>query len=201
VVAPQSPIRTPLDLQGKTVGGTALGDISYLGLRAIIDARGGDSSTLHWVELPTSAVPAALQQGRIDAGLVTEPILSRAIKDGKVRFLLDMLGPPGYPRPILESAFFAMRDYVEKNHDAVSRFAAVLSQAAEYSNTHEAQTIPLFASLVQMNLRDAQEMHHTYTAPRFNLEEIQPVIDMAARYGTIPHGFDAREFVANLVRP
>jgi len=47
MVAAASPIRTPLDLQGKTVAVSAVGDISYLGLRALIDARGGDSSTVH----------------------------------------------------------------------------------------------------------------------------------------------------------
>jgi len=45
VVAANSPLRTPLDLQGKVVSCSAIGDIAYLGLRAIIDARGGNSSS------------------------------------------------------------------------------------------------------------------------------------------------------------
>ncbi len=196
VVAPRSPIRSPLDLQGKVIGATALGDITSLGLRAIIDGLGGDSSTLRWVELPTSAVTAAIDQGRIDAGLVAEPSLSQDIKTGKIRFLVDMLGPGGYPRPILETAYYAMREYVEKNHDVVRRFAGVLMQAAAYSNSHEAETVPLYAAFAHLDPQVAAQMHHTISATRFDPGEIQPVIDLAAKYGTIPHVFDARDFIA-----
>ena len=69
VVAPNSPLKTLLDLQGKTVACTAIGDVGYLGLRALIDAQGGDSSTVKWIEIPIPAVAAALEAGRIDAGL------------------------------------------------------------------------------------------------------------------------------------
>jgi NitT/TauT family transport system substrate-binding protein len=112
IVAANSPIRSPLDLQGKVVACTAIGDIGYLGLRALIDDRGGDSSTIRWVEIPTSAIAAALEQGRVDAGITTEPYMTKDLKSGKVRMLVDML--TGYPRPILESAYYATRDYVAK---------------------------------------------------------------------------------------
>jgi NitT/TauT family transport system substrate-binding protein len=59
MVLVNSPLKTPLDLQGKTIACTALGDITYLGLRSVIDQAGGDSSTVKWVELPMSGVAAA----------------------------------------------------------------------------------------------------------------------------------------------
>ena len=133
VVAAGSPLRTPLDLQGKVVSCSAIGDIAYLGLRALIDARGGDSSTVKWIELPpTAAVSAALQQGRIDAGLLAEPVMMQDVRAGKLRFFVDEL--TGYSHPILEVVYFSRRDYAAQNRDTVARFAKVLERASIYSN-------------------------------------------------------------------
>ncbi len=194
IVATDSPIRTPLDLQGKVVSCTAIGDIGYLGIRGMIDRQGGDSASVRWVEIPTSAVALAIEQGRVDAGITTEPFMAKDLKGGKVRMLFDMLN--GYPRPILESAFFATRDYVEKNRDAVARFAKALQQAAAYSDTHEAETVPLFAAFAGMDDETAAAMHRTYTPPTFDASQIQPVIDLAAKYKVIPRRFDAHEIIA-----
>jgi NitT/TauT family transport system substrate-binding protein len=194
VVAANSPIRTVLELQNKTVACTAIGDIAYLGLRALIDKAGGDSSTVHFVELPPSSVTAALDAGRIDAGLITEPYMSRDIKDGKVRNLVDELS--GYPRPILETAYYATRDYVDKNRDVVQRFAKALEEAAAYTNTHVDQTLPLFAAYAGMSVDEVAQTHHTYEATSFDPGAIQPVIDLAAKYKIIPHEIDARQFIA-----
>lgn len=193
LIAANSAIRTPLDLQGKVVACTAIGDIGYLGIRGFIDGHGGDSSTVKWVELPTSAVAVAVEQGRVDGGITTEPYLTNDLKSGKVKVLFDMLD--GYPRPILESAFFATKDYVAKNHDVVARFTKVLQQAAIYSNAHEAETIPLFVAATGIDPQVAAQMHHTITATSFDPSRIQPIIDLALKYKTIPRGFDAREML------
>ena len=194
VVAPGSPIHNALDLQGKTVSCTAIGDIAYLGLRALIDNGGGDSSTVKWVELPPSTVANAIVQVRIDAGLITEPYMSMELKSGKLRFLVDELS--GYPRPILETAYYATRDYYDKHRDVVARFARALGEAATYSNTHLAETVPLFAAYAGVDPETAAQMHHTYEATSFDPLQVQPVIDLAAKYKIIPRTLDARDFIA-----
>ncbi|HEV8019635.1 MAG TPA: ABC transporter substrate-binding protein [Candidatus Lustribacter sp.] len=198
MVTPASPLRSALDLPGKTVACTALGDIAYLGIRAIIDNHGGDSSTVKWVELPTATVPAALDQGRIDAGLVTEPAMSESVKAGKLRQLADMLGEGGYARPILESAYYTTHAFADQNREALKRFAAVIVQANAYSNTHDAETVPLWAALAGLDLAAAVQIHRTFSATSFDPRAIQPVIDLAAKYHTIPRGFGARDFIAGV---
>jgi len=194
VVALNSPLRTARDLVGKVVACSSLGGIAYLGLRALVDAQGGDSSLVRFVELPGSAVPLAVQQGRVDAGVTEEPYMTEEIRAGKVRLLVNMLD--GYSRPVLESVFFATRDYVAAHRDAVARFAKVVQDAARYTNTHEAETVPLFIALSGMDPRLANQMHHTFTPVSFDASQIQPVINEAARYKAIPNAFDARELIA-----
>jgi NitT/TauT family transport system substrate-binding protein len=193
IVATDSPLRIARDLQGKVIAARELGDIGYLGLRALVDAQGGDSASLRWVEVPTPGVSAAIEQGRVDAGLTVEPFMTQSIRTGKVRLLVDML--EGFPRPILESVFFATQDYVAKNRDVVARFTKVVQDAAQYCNTHETETIPLFIALSGMDSRLANQMHHSFTALSFDASQIQPVIDLAAKYAVIRQSFDAHELV------
>lgn len=197
VVAQNSPLRTLLDLQGKIVACTALGDIGYLGLRALIDVSGGDSSTVRWLELPLPAVSAAVEQGRVDAGLMAEPHMMQEVRAGKVRYFVDMLA--GYGRPILEVAYVSTRDYATKNRETVAGFANAMERAAAYCNSHVAQTLPLLVSYTGMDPKEAAEMRQPYAATSFNPAQIQPVIDLAARYKSIPHGFDARELMATVI--
>lgn len=190
-VTPSSPLKTALDLQGKTVSCTAIGDVGYLGLRALVDAQGGDSSTVKWIELPIPAVAAALEAGRIDAGLTTEPFMTRDITAGKIRPLVDMLN--GYPGAILQGAYFSMRPFADANPDAVVRFARVLRQAAAYTNVHAPETLSLLVANTGLEPDVAAKMHRTTIALTLDPAEFQPLIDVAARYKTIPQRFDARE--------
>jgi len=176
------------------VGCSALGGIAYLGLRALVDAQGGDSALIKFIEMPGSLTPVAVEQGRIDAGVTQEPYMTEEIRSGKVRLLLNMFD--GYPSPPLESVFFTTRDFASKHPEAVARFGKVVQDAARYTNTHEAETLPLFIQLSGMDPRLANQMHHSFTPVSFNAAQIQPVIELAAKYKAIPASFDARELLA-----
>jgi NitT/TauT family transport system substrate-binding protein len=169
IVATASPLRTGRDLQGKVVGCSALGGIAYLGLRSLVDQQGGDSSLIKFIEMPGSATPAAVEAGRIDAGVTEEPFMS---------------------------VFFTTRDFASKHPEAVARFAKVVQDAAKYTNTHAAETLPLFVQLSGMDPRLAAQIHHSFTPVSFNAAQIQPVIELAAKYKAIPASFDARELLA-----
>jgi NitT/TauT family transport system substrate-binding protein len=67
VTAAASSIRSGRDLNGRTIGCTAIKGASWLLCRAWMDANGGDSTTAKFVEVPFSAIPVALESGRIDA--------------------------------------------------------------------------------------------------------------------------------------
>jgi NitT/TauT family transport system substrate-binding protein len=193
LVKADSPLRTVLDLQGKTVTCSAIGDIAYLGLRSLIDKAGGDSSTVKFIEMPFPAVSAALQQGRVDAGLMGEPAMMQDVKAGKLRYFVDEL--TGYSRPILEVVYFSTREWAQKNKETVSAFSKAVLRGAAYANTHVAETVPLLLPLTKMDPAVAMEMRHGYSATSFDPNAIQPVIDLMAKYKTIPKGFNAKDLV------
>jgi NitT/TauT family transport system substrate-binding protein len=193
LVAPNSPIRSAKDLDGKTVSVPGLGDIGQVGISAWVDANGGDSSTLHFVEMPVSSVVAALDQGRIDAGDVVEPLMSQAIKSGKARYLGDLIG--GIASTVLESAFFTSEDYLEKNRGVVERFAKVVDGATEYTNKHQAQTVDLVADFTGADPNTVAHMVRGINGTSLDPRYIQPTIDAAAKYKVIPAPFDARDLI------
>jgi NitT/TauT family transport system substrate-binding protein len=191
LVAANSPMKTALDLQGKTMSCTAIGDIGYLGVRAMVDAQKGDSSTIKWVEIPISAVTAAIEAARIDAGVSAEPYMSRDLQGGKVRALVDPLD--GYPGEILEGAFFTTRDFLNANREAMARFANVIHQANIYTNAHASEMLGLLATNTGMEPEVAAKMRLTLNGVEFTPSQVQPVIDIMARYKMLPARFDARD--------
>jgi NitT/TauT family transport system substrate-binding protein len=191
LVLTNSPYKSMLDLQGKTVSSTELGSIGAIGLRAWIDANGGDSSTVRFIELPTGAMKAALEQGRIDAVVSNEPVMTRDLADGKVRVIGDMLD--GYPGVMLESAYFGMRDWVVANQDAVTKFVRVLRQASAYANKHPTELLPMLIANTGLDPSVAANMKHARIGINFDASQVQQIVDLVAKYKIIPNAFDARE--------
>ncbi len=193
IVAANSPVHSAKDLNGKTVSVPGLNDIGQVGISAWMDTNGGDSSTVRFVELPVSSVVAALEQGRIDAGDVVEPLMSQAIKSGRARYLGDLIG--GIGSTVLESAFFTSQDYLKKNRSAVERFAKVVQQATEYTNAHPAETVDLVAAFTGADPETVAHMVRGINGTTLDPRYIQPTINAAAKYKVIPQAFDARELI------
>ena len=65
-----------MDLNGKTIGTSALRDLQHVAVLKWMDQNGGDSKTVRAVELGLFQAPPALVAGRVDAYPLVEPILT-----------------------------------------------------------------------------------------------------------------------------
>ena len=137
VTAANGPIQTLRDLNGKTVSVAAVAIV--VGCRAGADRReGGESSTVKFTELPFSAVAAAIETGRIDAGVVVEPFLSEGRNTGKVRDLGDLFAYAG--TNIAEMCYATSRASFQRNRDAMRRFLRVIRETQEWLKVHRDET-------------------------------------------------------------
>jgi NitT/TauT family transport system substrate-binding protein len=189
-VVPGSPIRTGRDLNGKTVAVQAIKDSNWVGARVWIDANGGDSSTTRFVELPFSAVPAALETGRIDAGVTADPYLAENVRSGKIRSLGDLLA--GFGSSFLETAWAAMGDYIVKNRDTVNRFVRVIRESQQWCNSHPSELADLtaaFTGVDRATVAATRTLFATEADPRY----MAPYITAAVKYDLIPRPFDPAE--------
>lgn len=199
VVPKNSTVKSGADLNGKTISASSLKDLMTLATEAWIDQHGGDSNAVKFLELPSSAVAAALDQGKIDGATVLYPALAEALKDGKSRVIgysFDAIA-----KRFLIAAFFASNDYIAKNTDVVRRFAAAVRESTIYTNAHHAETLALVATWSKISAETLSHMTRSTSAVSFSLAEIQPVIAAAAKYKIIEKEFPAQELIANIARP
>ena len=143
-------MKTAADLNGKTVGVTALGDLLSASTLAWIDQNGGTSSTVKLVELPPAGMAAALVAGRIDAASFAEPYLSTAVRAGTVRVFGNIFEAIA-PR-FLVSGYVGVPDFINANRDLVKRFQRAQLEGNAFANAHPDQTAPWLAEFAKVDL-------------------------------------------------
>jgi NitT/TauT family transport system substrate-binding protein len=192
-VAVDAPLKTARDLNGKTVAVSGLSDLSAVAVDAWMDKNGGESTTLHFLELSVSAMPEAVAEHRVDAAMILQPIMAAGIANGQIRSLAI---PYHAIAPVfVGSGWFATKDFVTQHADAVRKFARVMYQAATYTNRHNAETAPMMADLTKVSMSVYSTMPRIPTATSTRPEWFQPLIDAAAKYHVIPESFPARDFL------
>ncbi|HXP93288.1 MAG TPA: ABC transporter substrate-binding protein [Candidatus Binatia bacterium] len=194
LVAASSNLRTAGDLAGKTVGTPALNDLNSMATLAWMEANKADPHSISFVEIPFPALDAALETGRVQAIAQVKPFISDAVDSGKARVL--GLTYSAVASRFLESAWFASTDYVAKNKDVVAKFQRIVAQASAYTNAHQSETVDLLATWAGIDPQRAARVPRIVTGITLQARDIQPVIDIAAKYNVIPKPFDAREIMA-----
>lgn len=191
IVLKNSPIHTARDLNGKSVAVPGLGGVSYMGTRAWSDRNGGDSTSLHFVEIPPPLVSAALDSGRIDAGTITNPSFATAMASGKYRLIGDYV--LAMARRSLQTGWFTTPTYAAQHRLTLQTFIRVLKQASDYTNGHHDETVDLVAASTGINPATIRQMNRGVAGTVLSASDIQPLIDVAAQYKLIDKSFPAQE--------
>ena len=193
VVAVDSPIKRPRDLSGKLASAAALNDIVTVTIANWVDKDGGDSKTIKWVEIPNSAEAEAIATHRVDACQLNEPVYTESLAAGKVRPLGDGLSSSAIAEHFVIAAYFAQKAFAQKNPELVRNFARVTYESAEYTNSHHAETAQMMADVTKIPVDVIRKINRAPGATSSDPALLQPVIDIAAKYGNIPHVFAAKD--------
>ena len=192
VAAKNSPIKNARDLEGKTIANNALKNIGEIAADAWLDAGGANIASVKIVELPLPAMEAALEQGRIDAAILVEPSLGKALA-GNVRVLAFAYS--NVASAFLLSAYFTTSDWAKANANALRRFQTAVREANHWAN--QAANHKRSADIIQKYMQvtpGASSTRATY-GESLDLTLIQPVIDAAAKYHVLKAAFPATEMV------
>lgn len=191
-VLTSSPIKSFSDVNGKTVACSALRSLDQMATQALIDKRGGNSSTVRFIELPFSAMLPALEQGRADMAAISNPVLAAALETGKIRTLGDPYD--GIAKYFLIAGWFCTQSFASQNLAITRRFFEAMREAATYTNAHHAETVSLLADYSHIDPDVIRKMNRLTNATSLQASEIQPAIDAAAKYKFIDEAFSAKEF-------
>lgn len=193
LVPVDSSIHGPHDLAGKTFATVSLEGMPTLGTYAWLAAQGIDYSTLKYVEMPASATLAAMEQNRVDGGVFYEPFYSAFLATGKVRVLAFPYDAVG--RRFANAVLFANANWVSGHRDVVDRFLRASQEASLYVAAHEAESAQLIADFAGVDPATVAKIHHEVRGVTISPADVQPVIDVAAKYKFIPQAFPARDVI------
>jgi NitT/TauT family transport system substrate-binding protein len=199
VVKRDSTLQTAADINGKVLATTGVKDLHTLAVMSWMDQHGGDSKTLRGVEVPFSSIAAALEEGRVDVGMLLQPFLTAALASNKVHIFANAYS--GIASRLVTSVWVANAAWAEQNADAVQRWARVMREGMAYANEHKFETAAVLAEQsgtdVEAIRRGGRE---TFTAAFAEPRVLQPVVDVAAEYGVIEKRFNAIDLISPAVR-
>src|SRR5712691_2673230 len=141
-----SQIHSVSDLKGKYLGVTELGSGTQTLTTALLHKVGITTDQVHFVPVGAGdTFIAALQQGKIDAGMTTEPTISRIVSSGVGKVLVDLRSPQstqaalGGPYPFI--SLFMNNSYVNSHKDVVQKLVNAYVKTLKWMHTHTAAEI------------------------------------------------------------
>jgi hypothetical protein len=163
-----------------------------LAARNWIDLHGGESKTVHFLELPLPLQPNAVRSNRADAAS------------------LDSLGfaSPGTPLRILGASFasvspdFVVSDWVATpawiaTHGVtMKKFITAIERASVWANSHHRESAEIVAKYMNVDPRRVRQSTRVVYGTKLDAVQLQPNIDVAAKYGMLRSGFDAADLIS-----
>ncbi len=139
-------IKSPADFKGKSLGVTGLGSSTNF-LTQYMAVKSGVKLG-EFTSVPVGAGDtfiAAMQQDQIQAGMTTEPTITRLLKTGQAAVLVDMRTVEGaraalggtYPA----ASLYMATDYVESHKETVQKLANAFVKTLKFIDSHNGAEI------------------------------------------------------------
>lgn len=194
-----SPIRSAKDVAGKTFAAGGINQIADTAAKAWVDANGGDSTKVRFVEMPLQTMVAALETGHIDVAIIDTNNYPTEGKPGdplrRLGSAFDAISPA-----FAASVWFASSDWAAKHPEAVKAFAATMRQTAAWANTHHRESAAILAKYTKQSEEQIMGTRRVTYGERLTDESVQPEIDVAAKYGIIKSPVPAADLINSNAR-
>ena len=194
VVPKNSPLKTPKDLEGKTIGLPGLGDQLQSAMMIWLQKNGADPAKVKFVEVnPPTVMLAALAQGRIDAATPPEPVLTQSLQTDARIF--------GDPFSAVAPRFFiglwiARTEWLKANPDLARRFADAIYETGRWANGHRDESAAILAKYAKGDAAVFRTMRRaTYTGSALDARLIQPILDAGTQTGMLSSPVKASDLV------
>jgi NitT/TauT family transport system substrate-binding protein len=192
VVPEGSPIKGVEDLPGKTVAVNALRGLAEVVISRSLEKQGVDYQRVKLLEVPFPEMPAALEQKRVDAALLTEPFLSAVLAEGGTQIDAPSVETvPNFPNGV----YVAAESYIAENGDIVDRFARAMNRSLEYARDNPEEVRRIVPTYTETPEEAAQQMRLPVFDPELDREGIELEAELTAKYGIIEEAPSYEELV------
>lgn len=194
LVPKSSTLRSPKDLEGKTIGLPGLGDQLQAATIVWLRKNGVDPAKVHFIEVnPGPLIYNALMLDHIDAATAPEPTLTQSVQGGARIF--------GDPFSALAPRFFigiwiARNEWLKTNPDVARRFADAIYEAGKWANAHPNESAAILAKYAKGDAAMFRNMRRATYASSLSPLLVQPPLDAGLRTGLLPSAVNASDLVA-----
>ena len=139
-------IKSPADFKGKNLGVTSIGSSTYFLSQYLAVKAGLQLSDITPIAVGAGdTFIAAINTGKIDAGMTTDPTIARMIKTGDASILLDLRTAES-TRAILGGTYpaaciYMQTAWVNSHKDIVQKLANAFVKALRWMHVHTAEDI------------------------------------------------------------
>jgi NitT/TauT family transport system substrate-binding protein len=193
VVAGDGDIRSPADLEGKSLAINTLKNVAEVTAKASLEKRDVDVSRVELAEIDFPDMLPALEQGRVDAAFAIEPFVTQALEAGHRVIDRPYVGT----RPGLQiGCYFASERYVEENGDVIQRFREGVGETADAIRSEPAAFRRFLTEVAELPAPVAERIvlpEWKATSDRGSLDEMATLM---VRYGVAEEKPDTSDVLA-----
>ncbi|MFY1655433.1 ABC transporter substrate-binding protein [Solwaraspora sp. WMMB762] len=184
VVREDSPIQTAADLAGKKVAVNTLKNIGDTSVRESVRKAGGNPDDIEFVEMAFPQMPAAVENGDVDAAWMVEPSLAIA-KDagGRVVAWNFVDTAPN----LTVAVYFTSTKLAQENPELVERFQEAMAESLSYANAHPDEVRTVLRSYTDID----QAILDAMTLPLWPAEINRASIERVAELGLADGVFES----------
>jgi NitT/TauT family transport system substrate-binding protein len=192
LVPEDGPIKNPKDLEGKTIAANTLNNICEVTINATLEKKGVDVSKLKYTEIPFPEMVAALERGRVDAACVVEPFVTQG-KGAGMRGIAPFYAETAPNLTV--AAYFASRQYIEKNREVVDRFVTAMEKSLQYASENPDEVRDVLTEYTEIPPEAAQAINLPSWRPELTEDTIQQLSELSQKYGLIEEQPDLNELI------
>lgn len=194
VVAKTSSVRSGAELDGATVAVPSLTGPAKIVTAAWLQKNGADPATIKYVELPQTAMAAAVVRGTVVAAVTNEPMLSASLDDVRVLgYPYDALG-----NPLQVSGWFATETWIRANTGVARRVVAALRETAAWADDprNHAASAAILEKYTPFPPDLLPKMHRAAYGEYFDLAIMQPLLDAAYAQKSLAKPIAAKDLLS-----
>lgn len=193
LVAKNSPINTASDLVGKTIATPSLRSLTEISLGAWLPQNGVDpgKANIRYLEMNFSTMSVALEQGRVDAALVSEPALTAA--KPTTRVLANTYA--AIANEWLQNVWFAREDWIAKNRDLLRTFRRTVIAGQVWANAHHQETGVVLQKIAKLSDDVVHQMARATYGTELNPALVQPLFNLSTKLGFTKGTVSAKDVI------
>ncbi|NUT96544.1 MAG: ABC transporter substrate-binding protein [Saccharothrix sp.] len=189
LTGPDSAIKSPKDLAGKTIAINTFKNIAELTAKATLEANDVDPKSVTFKEFAFPDMQAAVQNKTVDAAFMVEPFISKAQRSIGAITVLDAASGPTDNIPV--AGYGTTGKFAKENPNTVAAFQRAMAKGQR--DAADRPTVePLLVEYAKVDKETASLVHFGEFPTTLDATRLQRVATLMKTYGLLEKDFDVK---------